>query len=170
MKTTGWQLKEALGAWELRKSAAEKLFPESLHKFKGEEKDSPESLVDSYLKAETAIAKLQVAQMRYNLAVKVKVGTEALMTLAEAIKLVGGAGRVEKMWGSVNPAKNRAYLPYDGLTRDPTQERAEPTLNVKESTKLSEQARKRASAFRTAINSGNAQEVEIEDLDPALFE
>jgi hypothetical protein len=170
MKTTGWQLKEALGAWELRKSAAEKLFPESLHKFKGEEKDSPQSLVEAYLKAETAIAKLQVAQMRYNLMVKVKVLDETL-TLAEAIKLVGGAGRIEKMWGSVNPARSRsAYMPELGLTRDPSQERAEPTLSVKEGTKLAEQARKRASAFRAAINSGNGQEVEIENLDQNLFE
>lgn len=169
MKTTGWQLKEALGAWELRKKSAEKLFPESLHTFKGETKDRPESIVGDFLKAEQAIARLQVAQMRYNLTVKVKVLDET-MTLAEAIKLVGGAGRVEKMWGSVNPDRTRSYMPEYGLTRDPNQERAEQVISVKEGTKLAEQARKRASGFRAAINGGNAQEVDIENLDPNLFE
>jgi hypothetical protein len=170
MKTTGWALREALKMWELRKGAAEKLFPESLHRFKGEEKDSPQSLIETYLKAELAVARLQVAQMKYNLALTVKVGDEE-MSLAEAIKRVGSAGRVEKMWGSVKPTSSRSrYMADEPITRDPTQERAESTLTVKDSTKLAEQASKRASAFRAAINTGNGREVEIADLDPGLFE
>jgi hypothetical protein len=170
MKTTGWALREALKMWELRKGAAEKLFPESLHKFKGEEKDSPQSLIETYLKAELAVARLQVAQMRYNLVVNVMVGDET-MTLAEAVKRVGSAGRVEKMWGSIKPTRSRpSYMDNEPITRDPTQERAEATLTVKESTKFAEAASKRAGAFRAAINTGNGREADIADLDPGLFE
>jgi len=171
MKTTGWQIREALKMWELRKGAAEKQFPESLHKFKGEEKDSPQSLIETYLSAELAVARLQVAQMKYNLAFTVMVGDES-MSLAEAIKRVGSAGRVEKMWGAVKPTSTRSRygMGDEPITRDPTQERAEATLSVKESTKLAELASKRASAFRAAINTGNGREVEITDLDTGLFE
>jgi hypothetical protein len=170
MTTTGWQIREALKTWELRKGLAEKLFPESLHKFKDEAKDSPQAHIEAYLTAELAIAKLQVAQMKYNLAITVLVDKEE-MSLAEAIKRVGSAGRVEKMWGSVKPASSRSrYMDDMPITRDPNQERAESTLTVKESTKLAEQASKRASAFRAAINTGNGREVEIANLDPALFE
>lgn len=169
MKTTGWQIREALKSWELRKGAAEKLFPESLHAFKGEVKDTPESLVESFQKAELAIARLQVAQMRYNLSVTVNVMGEA-MSLAEAIKRVGGAGRIEKMWGSVKPTTTRlSYMGDMPITRDPTQERAELTLSVKDGLRLAETASKRAGAFRAAINTGNGQEADI-DLDPGLFE
>lgn len=168
MKITGWQLREALKMWELRKGAAEKLFPESLHKFKGEEKDSPQSIIDQYLKAETAIARIQVAQMRFNLAVNVTVENTS-MTLAEAIKRVGAAGRVEKMWGTITPKKDRYSLDF-ATTRDPSQERAEATVSIREGTKLAEQASKRASAFRAAINTANGKEADIADLDPGLFE
>lgn len=171
MKTTGWQIREALKSWELRKGAAEKLFPESLHAYKGEVKDTPESIVESFQKAELAIARLQVAQMKYNLSVTVNVMGES-MSLAEAVKRVGAAGRIEKMWGSVKPVTARPsyYGETMPITRDPTQERAEPTLSVKEGLKLAEAASKRAGAFRAAINTGNGQEADIADLDPGLFE
>jgi hypothetical protein len=170
MKTTGWQIREALKSWELRKAAAEKLFPESLHAFKGEMKDSPESIVETYQKAELAIARLQVAQMKYNLAITVTVMGES-MSLAEAVKRVGAAGRIEKMWGSVKPTTSRpSYYGDMPITRDPTQERAEPTLSIKEGLKLAEAASKRAGSFRAAINTGNGQEADIANLDPGLFE
>jgi hypothetical protein len=170
MKTTGWQIRDALGLWELRKKTAEKLFPESLHKFKGEEKDSPEVIVDGFQKAELAIARIQVVQMKYNLAVTVQVQDEK-MSLAEAVKRSGCAGRVEKMWGSVKPTTSRpSYMGDMPITRDPTQERAEATVSVKDGLRFAETASKRARAFRTAINTGNGQEVEIADLDPGLFE
>lgn len=170
MQIDGYALREAIKQWDLRKGAAEEAFKSSLFKFKGEEKDTPQQVVDSFLQAETAISKLQVAQMRYNLSVAVEVGGEK-MTLAEAIKRVGGAGRAEKMWRSAGPKDRRsAYLMDDGLTRDPTQERATPTLDAKTSVGLAMQAGKRSGAFRATIATANATKVDIADLDPALFE
>lgn len=59
MKITGWQLREALKMWELRKGAAEKLFPESLHKFKGEVKDSPQDILDLQYQRDPDCAKAE---------------------------------------------------------------------------------------------------------------
>lgn len=169
MQTDGYALREAIKQWELRKGAAEKAFPSSLHKFTNEEKDTPQQVVNTYLAAEDAISKLQVAQMRYNLMVKVVISGEE-MSLAEAIKRVGGAGRIEKMWKTATPQERRHSFMDDALTRDPNQERAQTTLDPKAAVTLAAQAGKRSGAFRAAIAVANATKVEIEDLNAVLFE
>ncbi len=169
MQIDGYALREALKQWELRKDAAEKAFTSSLHKFADEKKDAPQQVVDAYLKAEDAISKLQVAQMRYNLAVKVEVQGEK-MTLAEAIKRVGGAGRVEKMWKGATPQERHHRYGDDGLTRTAGQERAEATIDAKTVVSLATQASKRSGAYRAAIAKTNGVSLDIEDLSPALFE
>lgn len=169
MKVNGYRLREALKQQELRKDAAAKQFSGTLKKFPDEDKPTPEVVAETFLKAETVIAKLQVAQMRYNLQVPVEVMGER-MTLAEAIKRVGGQGRSEKMWKGVIPGGRDRYALYDEDTRDPNQVRAKPTLDPDRAVILATEAAKRAGAFRAAIATGNAVEVEIENLDPALFE
>lgn len=168
MHIDGYMIREALKQWDLRKTTSEQAFKGTLHKFEGDVKDTPQAVVEEYLRAEEAIAKLQVVQMRYNLAVKVTVLGES-MILAEAIKRVGSAGRVEKMWKSAAP-KERASYYDDQLTRDPTQERAKPTLTLKEITELTAASTKRSGAFRAAIATANAVSIDIEDLNPSLFE
>lgn len=169
MQTDGYALREAIKQWELRKGVAEKAFSGSLHKFKDEYKEDPDQVVEAYQKAEDAIAKLQVAQMRYNLAVKVEVQGES-MTLAEAIKRSGAAGRIEKMWKGATPQERTLRYGDDGLTRVAGQERAEPTISPKEVLGLTSLAGKKSGAFRATIAKANALKVEIEDLNSALFE
>lgn len=169
MKTDGYALREAIKQWELRKEVAECGFSGSLHKFKDDVKETPQQIVEAYLKAEDAIAKLQVAQMRYNLAVKVEVQGEG-MTLAEAIKRSGSAGRIEKMWKTATSQERHHRYGDDGLTRVANQERAEATLDAKTAMNLATHAGKRSGAFRAAIATANAAKVEVEDLNPALFE
>jgi hypothetical protein len=171
MEITGYKLREALKQWAIRKTAAEQAFPDSLHKFDKEEKDSPTAIVASLATAETAIVELQVAQMRYNLAVTVKVEGLGTITLAEAIKLAGSADRIEKLWRGVNlvPKRNR-YDNSPELVRDPTQLRATPTMEIKEVLVNTSAASKRAGALRAAIASSNAASRDIADLNPALFE
>jgi len=168
MKINGYKIREALKEHELRKEAAQKQFSGTLKKFPGETKPEPQEVATAFLKAETAIAKLQVVQMRYNLEVEVDVLSET-MTLAEIIKRVGGLGRMEKMWKGVIPGGKERYVYGDEDTRDPNQVRAEPTLEPGKAVDLATTAAKTAGAFRAAIATGNAREIEI-DLDPALFE
>lgn len=169
MKTTGYDLRDALKQHELLRDTAAAAFNGSLKAFAGEKKESPEEIVAAFLKAEDAISRLQTAQMRYNLLVTVKVGDET-MPLALAIKLVGGAARAEKMWKTaVGPKVERGYYGADDV-RDPNQLRAEPTVESAQAMKLASAAAKRSSALRRAISGGNAIEVEIEDLDASLFE
>jgi len=177
MKVTGYMLREAIKQHELRRDTAASAFDGSLKKFPNEDKEAPGALVDKFLVAEKAIAKLQTAQMRYNLAVVVQVtglgpydGDRTDLTLAEAIKTVGGCGRAEKMWRSAaNPNKKDRYG-YNDDELDPTRVRAVATIKPSEAMAQATVAGKRAGNLRAAIATANAKEVEIEDLSPALFE
>ncbi len=170
MKTTGIMLRDAISLHSLRRETAQRGFDSTLKAFPEETKETPQEVMSRIEAAELAIVALQEAQMRLNLAVRVKVAGVGEMTLAKAVKLVGGAGKIEKMWKSVaSPPKDRySYNASD--TRDPNQIVATPTLSTAEAVKLAIQAAKRASALRAAIAEGNLQMVEIEDLNPALFE
>ncbi len=169
MKTTGYALREAIKQFELRRDTAARAFNGTLKAFPDDKKDKPTEVVAQFLTAEKAISRLQVAQMRYNLVVTVEVQGEK-MTLAEAIKRIGGDARAEKMWRSAaGPAPERYGYNNDDV-RDPNQVRATATITAGEATKLASGAAKRAGAFRAAIAVGNAREIELEDLDPALFE
>jgi hypothetical protein len=178
MKVTGYMLREAIKQHELRRDTAAKAFDGSLKKFPDEEKESPIELVESFSKAEQAIAALQEAQMRYNLSVKVEVmgqgnypTDKVRMSLAKAIKLVGGAGRVEKMWRSATGPKKDRYGGYrDDDEMDPTRIRAVATIKSSDAISQASRAGKAAGSLRAAIATANAELVEIEDLSPALFE
>jgi len=166
MKVTGYSLRDAIKEQELEKETAEGAFSSSLRAFPGETKD-PVKLVERLEQAELKLCRLEVAQMRYNTLVVVEVQGEK-MSLAEAIKRVGGAGRVEKMWkGAIQDKKNR--FGDDEDYRDPTQVRPVRTIESERAKDLARAAGKKANAFRAAIATGNGREVDIESLDASLF-
>lgn len=169
MRVTGYMLREAIKQQELRRDTASSAFDGSLKVFPNETKDAPALIVEKFLSAEEAVAKLQTAQMRYNLAVTVQANS-VTMSLAEAIKTVGGYGRAEKMWRSAaNPTKKDRYG-FNDDEMDPTRVRATATITSSEAMKQTTVAGKRAGSLRAAIATANAQEVEIENLSPTLFE
>lgn len=168
MKTTGYQLREAITVWKLRKTTAEGQFTDSLAKFADETKDTPQAVVALIQHAEESIVRLQIAQMQYNLAVKVDPADLGEITLAMAIKLSGVVSRIEKIWSGATAERNP--YGYNARVRDPQQVRAEATINAKGVLEETSRVTKRAGALRAAIGTGNTREVEIEDLDASLFE
>jgi hypothetical protein len=168
MKTTGYALREAIKQHELRKDTAAGAFDGSLKMWPGENKEPPTTIVDTFLRAEAAIAKLQTVQAKYNLTVQVEFDGRK-MPLSEAIKLIGGIARVEKMWRSVAAPKKDRYG-YDRDERQAGVTVAVATMTSSEAVKLAQAAAKRAGALRATIATANAQEVEIENLDLSLFE
>ena len=172
MIVTGYKLQNAIRDWETQRKIASGLFDNSLHVFEDEEEtaSSPHELMDQYKQAEDAIAKIQMAQLRYNLHVEVNVqGTK--MTLAEAVKRVGGAGRMEAMWraAATDGTKRDRWSRDRSLTRSTDEERARPTLKRSEAIELTRTSGRYASSLREAIKTGNAREIEIEGLESSLF-
>lgn len=169
MKITGYGLREAIKFHKLRSDEAASIFDTTLKAFQDETKETPQAVMERYLTAETAVSKLQTAQAEYNLNVPVTIDGVTI-TLSQAIKLIGGLGRSEKMWRSVaSPKKERYSSPYED-TRDPTREHAKPTITTSEAAALASKVAKDASRLRAAIATANTVEVDLKDLDPALFE
>lgn len=170
MQVTGIQLREAIKRWNLRRDAAAAQFSESLWQFATDENLSkPGDLMAAMQKAEAAIARLQVAQTRYNLAVKVEV-QQWNMTLCEAVKQVGGAGRMQKMWRCAALDKGRESYSYRDMTRKTDEIRAQRQISVKEALAEASRTAVLAGAFRNAIAVGNTTEIKVEALEATLFE
>lgn len=165
MKVTGYKFQHALRELAHTRDIAAGQFDDCLKVFPGESKLHPTTVMIRFQAAEAQIAKLQTAQADYNLQVQVRV-LDQTMPLSEAVKLVGGAGRAEKMWRDVAaPKKDR----YGSDTRDTTSIVAQRTISTEEAAAEAKKAARWASALREAIQVGNATELEFQ-LDVALFE
>ena len=172
MEVTGYQLMRALKELAFAKETAEHIFDDSIWKFEDEEKPSPVAAMSIFREAEANFAQVQAAQALYNQKVKVSVGGQDI-SLTMAIKLVGGAGRVEKKWRDLSkPKKMDRYDFGESLkrSREEGTEYAEKQITVTDSQLLAKTAARRASALREAIQIGNGTKVEIEGLEPALLE
>ncbi len=168
MKITGYKLQHKLRELAHQRDIAAARFGKSLWAFEDQQKATPQEVMAAYRDAEERIAKLQTAQGQYNLALTVIVLGDP-MTLSEAVKRVGSAGRMEKMWRSFASPKEDRYGMHDESTRETGVERAERRVTEDEAAALALKAARFASALRESIQVANATEIEIE-LDPALFE
>ncbi len=169
MKITGYKLQHTLRELHHRRDIAASQFDAGKAAFADEDKPTAKQAFDRYRAAEAAIAGLQTAQSRYNLAITVEVQGRKL-SLAEAVKLVGGAGRMEKMWRSIAVQKKDRYGFDNDEVRDAGSIRAKATVTVDEAAGYAQKAARFASALREAIQVANATAVEIDELDPSLFE
>lgn len=175
MKITGYKLQHALRELHHRRDLAAGQFDDGLNQFEDEkgEKPTPQEAFAIYADTEARIARLEVFQAKYNLMITVESGDGRFpkMLLAEAVKRVGGAGRMEKMWRSIAaPKKDRYGYGDRDLTRDKDQERAKRMVSIKEAGEWAQQAARFASGLREAIQVANSTEIEFEDLTPDLFE
>jgi hypothetical protein len=166
MKFTGYQIREALRRWGMKRDMASSQFEGSLKKFDDEDKADPNRVMNDFMLADEKIARLQLAQDIYNLGVMVtiksRVGTDVKqMSLAQAVKLVGGAGRAEKMWRSAaNPSKDRYSMSADDVRKE-GEVRSKPVMAASEMMRRAEEISRYASSLRAAMATGNAVEIEV---------
>jgi hypothetical protein len=171
MEVTGYKLREAVRRQTLRRETASSQFTNSLRKFPDEEKPTPDQVIKRVRDAEEAIATLQVAQTQYNLAVRVDVPGKGRVPLLACIKRIGGLGRIEKTWRSAATAKERSSLFDDSeRTREPGVVTQERQISFDEASARTEQIDRELAVLRELIAIGNAQTVNIEDLDAGLFD
>ena len=169
MEVTGYQLKEALKMTSLELSTIQSQFEETLFKFDDEDKETPEEIANKIYTLELKIAKLQTAQSFYNMAVEVDV-QKIKFLLEEAIKCVGGAGRLSKMWRTASKGKTRdRWSDLQAATRKEGEERAKPTITKMQALGKAKEAEKLASALRSAIAIGNTAKVSIDWVDEDLL-
>ena len=164
MKINGYQIREAIKRWRLQRDLASSQFDSSLYSFESEAGNtlSPEQVMKDFEAADRAIARLEEVQQRYNQTVRCDVQREEV-TLALAVKLVGGAGRREKMWRSASTPKRDRYAYRDETrSRNKDTEYAQRTMSQEDCVTLSKASSRYASALRNAIARANNSEVDIE--------
>lgn len=162
MEITGYQLKEALKMTSLELSTIQSQFEDTLFKFDDEDKETPAVIADKISTLEAKIAKLQTAQSHYNMSVNVIVQGKTLL-LEEAIKHVGGAGRLSKTWRTASKGTTRdRWTSIQAATRKEGEEKAKPTITKAEALEKAKDAEKFASALRSAIAVGNTTKVSID--------
>lgn len=181
VNVNGVTLREALKRWEMRREAVAKQFDGSFFKRPAEVEKArksgglvgPEAVATEFARCERAVATLQAAQARYNLdtTVSVAVGGETLrMSLAEAVKTVGGLGRIEAMW---RKAANAVDDPYENQRihyseTDRKIDWPERQLALHKVVERATEAANHTGAVRGAIAVGNTREM-LMTLDPDLL-
>lgn len=165
MKVNGYRLQHALRELEHAREVAASQFADNVTQFKStENKLDIRQVFAQFTTLEKKIAETQTAQTQYNLNVTVNVmGKE--MPLLQAVKLVGGAGRAEKMWRDAVKGKKQDRYGFQQDQRQKDVEYAVLSVEPAEALKHAQQASRIASALREAIQVGNATEVEVEGLD-----
>lgn len=172
MKVNGFQLREAIKRWTLQRDTIAAQWTESLWRFQDEDKPGPEKLMAQFETADVRLARLEEIQERYNLRQNfVLDGTE--FTLAMGVKLIGGAGRREKMWrqaagGANTPDRwgNRDARPE----RDPDKTYAVRSMPPAECLGMSLTAARWASQLRNAISLANTRDIDIEEIGLSIEE
>lgn len=176
MNITGYKIRATLKSLEMQLEGATRAFTDSLVKYPSETKPHPEEAMDAIMELDAKIARLQAAQAQYNCAVAVSVlGTT--MSLSEAVKQVGGAGRCVALWKKASGATSSngrhhyeepVYSGLERMARENDKEYAVRAITPAAATALAVKAERYASALRGAIAEGNATVAEL-DLDPSLF-
>lgn len=134
MQITGFQIREALKRWNLRLETADKQFKNSLWAFEGEQMIAPLEVGKNFKEADEAVARLENLQQRYNQKVEVDVLSKK-MTLGLAVKMIGGAGRREKMWRLAATDTGRDRYSYRDMTRKADDIQATRQVTVEEAMK-----------------------------------
>lgn len=167
MKVTGYQLRELLRRAVTRRDLASQQFRESLWAFAGESMlGKPVDIADDFSYADETVALLEEAQQLYNARVNVSVLGKTF-TLAQAVKRVGGAGRLDKMWRIAALDTGRDRYDSQRRTRSKDEIQAERQVSVSEAIQRADKASQFASALRAAIASANNTEVDL-DINPEL--
>lgn len=170
MKINGYKLRSAIKRWDLRRATAVQMFDEKKYYFPNDVRPDLMAISREMDSAERNVCLLQEAQGRYNLVVTVDVVGEE-MTLAQAVKRLGGAGRAEKMWRMLlgGMEKKARWERTEGPpVRKEDEERAVRSLPDDEIKRHVERAALFAAALRESIAIANATDVELE-LDEALL-
>lgn len=169
-KINGYQLRQAIKRWALQREIASGSFKDSLYSFEGDEKDTPEGIMLDFEQSDNNMARLEELQQIYNQFVTCHVLNQSI-SLARCVKLVGGAGRREKMWREALLGKKDRYsYNDDSRERDSNKEYAKRTISAASCSANAKQSAQLASAIRNAIASGNATEVDIEKLGLSVEE
>lgn len=178
MELTGHRIKNTIKAWELKREALQKRFNEVIYTFPSNGDPSVETKQESLLEVSTklneveaAIAKLQEIQSVYNMSVDIKHSENSKFTLCEAIKRIGGAVRMEKLWKKIVAEKEEKsyYSPRESNVRNKDAIYARLSITDEEAMEKALFFTNLSSVLKSAIAEANTVKIEM-DVNQNLFQ
>lgn len=175
MKVTGYKFKQAIKELKDRVEVTRNNMSNSVKYFPSQDKPDVYKMFNDYKEAEIRLAMIQTYNQQYNLEVKVDVAGKKI-SLAQAVKMLGGASRCEKFWreaaksDSMSSPGGRRFSRYHQLeARD--KEKEYPVRVVEESICLDEAAKESryVSRLKEAIQTGQATQVNYPELHEDMF-
>lgn len=170
MQVNGFQIREAIKHWTLKREMAVKVFNDSGFAFAGEIKISPRDAAENVRAFDEAVAKLESFQQTFNSRIKVTFEGKSLW-LAQAVKMIAGIGRLENLWktyaskGLGGNDSRRSYGETPSTVRKEGETHAERVLPLNECVDQAAKFAKQQAALRALISSANGTQVEVpEDL------
>lgn len=155
IKVNGFKIQQIIKDLSHEREVIKTRFVPSLKKFGWETKPSPYEISDKLLKLESDISSWQALQDAFNINVKVApLGTT--MSLAEAIKAIGGLSRVQALWQAASKEEENYF---GESSRQKDTEYQFLTVSKEDAAAKAKEFSKLVAAFREAIQKGNAQEL-----------
>jgi len=169
MEVTGYKMQHAIRELTQRSKIAASEFSDNLMQFESDDKVDLERVFDTYKECEQKIARIQELQTRYNLEQASHIYGRKI-SLCEAVKLVGGAGRMEKMWRDAAKGKKNDRWSRSETSRSKEDEYAKRAVSVETCLQNAKKASNFANALREAIQVMNVQPWAISEEEAKLFE
>jgi len=168
MKVTGTQIRNEIKLLTTELSSINNSFDESLTYFEGEPKPNPIAIGAQIVKLERTLGIWQAAQKEYNVNNPITFGGRTI-SLQEAVSIVGGYGRVSKLFRTASGAgKKDPYGRRRGYTRTTSEVNSKESITREEAVEEFKRIEKQAAELRMQIGKANNNEVEIGWLDSAL--
>ena len=143
-------------------------FEDSLTYFENERKPDPIAIGAHIIKLERKLGIWQAAQKEYNVNNPITFGGRSI-SLQEAVSIVGGYGRVSKLFRTASGAgKKDPYGRRRGYTRTSNEVNSLDSITREEAVEEFKRIEKEAADLRMQIGKANNNEVEIGWLDSAL--
>lgn len=174
MRVNGFQIREAIKQWNLKREMAVKVFNDAGFAFDGETKTSPIEAAEAVRNSDEAVARLETFQQQFNSVQGFEFNGKTI-SLAQAVKMIAGIGRLENLWktyaskGLGGNDHHRSYGETPTTIRKEGEIHAKRTLPLAECVANAAKYAKQQAALRALISSANGTQIVVPDDLQELF-
>lgn len=170
MQVNGFQIREAIKHWTLKREMAVKVFNDAGFTFDGENKTHPVEAAEAVRNSDEAVARLETFQQQFNSSISVEFNGKPIK-LSQAVKMIAGVGRLENLWktyagkGLSGTDHHRGYGEALAVVRKADEVHAKRVMPLADCVAKAAQFAKQQAALRALISSANGTQIAVpEDL------
>ncbi len=174
MQVNGFQIREAIKQWTLKREMAIKVFNDAGFVFEGETKIPPHRAAEEIETSDAAVAQLETFQQAFNASHMVTFNGKSI-TLSQAVKMIAGIGRLENLWktyaskGLAGNESRHSYGETPATVRKDGEVHAKRVMPLADCVAKATQYAKQQAALRGLISSANGTLITVPDDLVGLF-